>query len=100
MAENVMIVLGILQPVQMISVVAAGALRGAGDVKYTAKVMAITVTLIRPVVAVLSVLLLKDTYGVETALLGTWVASLADMTVRMILMVKRYRAGKWEDIKV
>ena len=100
MAENVMIVVGIFQPVQMVSVVAAGALRGAGDVKYTAKVMALTVTLIRPVLAILAVKLLKDSYGIDVALIGAWVAGLADMTVRLILMVRRYQAGNWEDLIV
>ena len=58
MAEMVMIVLGILQPLQMLSVVASGALRGAGDVKYTARVMLLTVTCIRPVLA-----LVGDSYN-------------------------------------
>ena len=36
----------------------------------------------------------------DLALMGCWSAALIDMIVRMILMLKRYRGGKWHDIKV
>ena len=43
--------------------------------------------------------LLKDT-DIRLALAGAWLASLCDMTVRMVLMLRRYRNGKWQEIKV
>ena len=100
MAENVMLIVAVFQPFQMLAVVASGALRGAGDVKYTARVMLLTVTVIRPVVSILAVVLLKKYAGTEAALCGAWLASLCDMTVRMVLMLRRYRNGKWQEIKV
>ena len=101
MAEMVMIVLGILQPLQMLSVVASGALRGAGDVKYTARVMLLTVTCIRPVLALAGVYICqKVLHRSDIALVAAWMATVSDMTVRMILMMRRYRSEKWHSIRV
>ena len=101
MAEMVMIVLGILQPLQMLSVVASGALRGAGDVKYTARVMLLTVTCIRPVLALAGVYVCQNIlHRSDIALIAAWMGTVCDMTVRMALMLKRYRSEKWHHIKV
>ena len=101
LAETVMIVVGIFQPFQMLSVVASGALRGAGDVKYTARVMALTVMIIRPVLALACVYIIGTVMNLpDLALIGAWVASLGDMVTRMILFMKRYRSGSWHDIRV
>ncbi len=101
LAELVMIVVGIFQPPQMLSVVASGALRGAGDVKYTARVMALTVMLMRPTLALLSVWLIGTVIGrPDIALIGAWLASLMDMVTRTILFIRRYRSGNWHNIRV
>jgi len=101
MAEMVMIVLGILQPLQMLSVVASGALRGAGDVKYTARVMLLTVSCIRPVLALAGVYLCQLVLRrSDLALIAAWLATVCDMAVRMLLMMRRYRSEKWHHIKV
>lgn len=101
MAMMVMVVLGIIQPLQMLSVVSSGALRGAGDVKYTARVMLITVTCIRPVIAFIGVYVAGTLMGrSDIALVAAWCATVCDMTVRMTLMMKRYHSAKWHAIKV
>ena len=101
MAENIMIVLGLIQPLQMLSVVAAGALRGAGDVRYTARVMLLTVTLIRPIFAIAGTYVMGTLlHNNGTALVAAWCATLCDMSVRAILMLRRYRSGQWHSIKV
>lgn len=101
MAESVMIVLGIFQPFQMIATVVSGALRGAGDVKYTARVMMLTVAVMRPLLALLAVFLIRRITGSdETALIGAWLAALTDMITRTILCVRRYNSGKWHGISV
>ena len=51
LAEIVMMIVGAFQPFQMLAVVVSGALRGAGDVKYTAKIMLLTVSVMRPVLS-------------------------------------------------
>lgn len=101
LAEMIMIIVGIFQPFQMLAVVVSGALRGAGDVKYTARVMMLTVAIMRPVLAFVAVYILGTVMGKqEIALIGCWSAALIDMITRMILMLKRYKGGKWHDIKV
>lgn len=101
MAETIMVVLGLVQPLQMLSVVAAGALRGAGDVRYTARVMLITVTLIRPILALTGVYVVGTLMGrSDIALTAAWCATLCDMSVRMVLMLRRYKSGEWHKIRV
>lgn len=101
MAQLVMIVLGVLQPLQMLSVVASGALRGAGDVKYTARIMLLTVTCIRPVLALAGVYVCQNIlHRSDIALVAAWMATVCDMAVRMVLMMKRYRSEKWHHIRV
>lgn len=101
LSEMIMIIVGIFQPFQMLAVVSSGALRGAGDVKYTARVMMLTVAVMRPTLAFIAVYLLGTVLGKEEiALIGCWSAALIDMTVRMALMMKRYLGGKWHDIRV
>ena len=101
LSELVMIIVGIFQPFQMLAVVVSGALRGAGDVKYTARVMMLTVAVMRPVLAFVAVYVIGTLMGKENiALIGCWSAALIDMITRMALMMKRYRGGKWHDIRV
>ncbi len=101
MASHVMLVLGLIQPLQMLSVVSSGALRGAGDVKYTARVMLLTVSVIRPVLALAGIYVAQTLLHLpEVALVCAWCASLCDMTVRTTLMLRRYRSGKWQTIRV
>ena len=101
MAESIMVVLGLVQPLQMLSVVSSGALRGAGDVRYTARVMLITVTVIRPLTALAGVYVAGTLMGrPDIALITAWCATLCDMSVRMTLMLRRYRSGAWHSIRV
>lgn len=101
MAEHVMIVLGVIQPLQMISVVVSGALRGAGDVRYTARVSLLTIALIRPIFALLGVYIGTTLLGqVGLALVFAWCATLCDMCMRVFLFTRRYRSGSWHTIRV
>jgi Na+-driven multidrug efflux pump len=101
LAEMLMIVVGVFQPFQMMAVVVSGALRGAGDVKYTAMVMLITVSVMRPLLAFIATYALGTAMGWgDTAVVGAWCAALIDMITRMTLMLKRYRGGKWSEIRV
>ncbi len=101
LSELIMIVVGIFQPFQMLAVVSSGALRGAGDVKYTARVMMVTVAIMRPTLAFIAVYIIGNLLGKQDiALIGCWSAALIDMTLRMVLMMKRYLGGKWHDIRV
>lgn len=94
MGTPIMVMLGIIQPIQNMQFVYAGGLRGAGDTKVPALVMLITVVGVRSLLAILFIQVLK------TGLIGAWVAFCADQILRSSLMVLRYRLGKWRFIKL
>lgn len=97
----IMIIVGIFQPFQTQAVVTSGALRGAGDTKFVARVMLITTSVMRPALAFIAVFVISNLLGMdEWALIGAWVASLADMLTRLVLMGGRFNGGKWHEIKV
>lgn len=97
----VMLVVGLFQPFQTQAVVTSGALRGAGDTNYVARVMLITTSVMRPALAFIAVWIIGDLMGLqEWALIGAWVASLGDMLTRLLLMGRRFDGGKWREIKV
>ena len=101
LCASVMLMVALFQPFQMTSVVLSGALRGAGDNKYVAKVMMLCVAVMRPLCAILAIYLLSNTFGrADIALMGAWGASLIDMITRMTLVFRRFNGGKWHDIKV
>ena len=123
LSANVMLIVALFQPLQMLSVITSGALRGAGDTRYVARVMLICVAIIRPVLAFSAIRLITSFFtpiytpltvasAAETlgywlsfevpqwALLGAWSASLIDMAIRMGLSMKRFNSGVWHTIKV
>lgn len=123
LSANVMLIVALFQPLQMLSVITSGALRGAGDTKFVARVMLICVAIIRPALAFLAIKLITAfftpvyatasiagaisamTYwlGYEApqwALMGAWAASLVDMGLRMTLVMKRFNSGVWHSIRV
>ena len=123
LSANVMLIVALFQPLQMLSVITSGALRGAGDTKYVARVMLICVAIIRPILAFSAIRLITAfftpiytpltvtgaaeslTYWLafevpQWALLGAWSASLIDMAIRMGLSMKRFNSGVWHTIKV
>ncbi|MDO4547442.1 MAG: MATE family efflux transporter [Clostridia bacterium] len=101
LACQVMIVVAVFQPFQTASVVISGALRGAGDNRYVAKVMLLCVAIIRPVCAMAAVYLLGTVLNLgDMALIGAWSASLIDMVIRMTLMYRRFNSGKWQEIVI
>jgi len=119
-----MLILALFQPFQTSAVVVGGALRGAGDTRYVAKVMLICVAIIRPVLSFTAVTVITRFFTPLTtqvahssaswlnvidywtnqipvfALMGAWSASLIDMIVRMRSMLHRFNSGKWHNIKL
>ncbi|MDR1689271.1 MAG: MATE family efflux transporter [Clostridiales bacterium] len=87
-------ILGLIQPVQTSQIVMAGSLRGAGDTKFVALTMLVTVALIRPGFCLLFVNVLG------MGLPGAWFAIMADQIVRLVMLYWRFSSGKWVNIKV
>ena len=96
-----MIIVGIFQPFQTQAIVTSGALRGAGDTKFVARVMLITTSVLRPLLAFIAVQVISGVLHMEEwALIGAWAASFIDMFVRLVMMGHRFNGGKWREIKV
>ena len=79
---------------QISQIIYTGCLRAAGDVKYTLAAALLSVTVIRTAVTVLLVLVFN------LGLHGIWIGVLSDQLSRFTLMRRRFRQGKWVDIKI
>ena len=77
-------------PMQNGRVILSGALRGAGDTKYTAFVIMITVMIVRPLVAFITITML------DWSLYGAWCALILDQLLRTGLIFLRLNSGKWK----
>ena len=80
------------QPFQADQFITSGGLRGAGDTRFTAIAIAITVLGVRSLLGILTMNVLG--WG----LWGAWIALVADQLIRTLLMALRYRGGKWRAI--
>lgn len=89
-----MIVIGLAQPAQAIIFTIGGALRGAGDTRYTLALTTFNWFVVRFPLAVLLGLVL------EWGLTGVWVAVAVDYTVRAGLMARRFHGGAWARRRV
>ena len=79
---------------QISQIIYTGCLRAAGDVRYTLTVALISVTVIRTVVTALLVLVFN------LGLHGIWFGILSDQLSRFTFMRRRFRQGKWVDLKI
>lgn len=75
-------------------IVYIGALRGAGDTRMPILITFCGMALVRVPGALFGGFILK--WG----LLGAWLGMFADLTVRCILIIWRFRGGKWQRIRV
>jgi putative MATE family efflux protein len=80
----------LIQPFQSSQFILAGALRGAGDTRATAVISFITILLLRPGIAILTIRILD--FGLK----GAWYALVADQLIRSLLVLIRYNSGKWK----
>ncbi len=94
LGSSVMLMVALLQPFQANQFILGGSLRGAGDTRFTAVVMLITIVGIRTVTA----WLLVDT--LHWGLTGAWIAVCADQICRSFIIMARYNQGKWKKIKL
>lgn len=89
-----MMFLSIIILFQVPQVIIVGALRGAGDVKFVAFLMLISVTFVRPLLAWVLC------YPLGFGLVGAWIALLIDQLTRSIISSQRFKQGKWSSIVV
>ena len=79
---------------QISQIIFTGCLRAAGDVRYTLRVALIAVTGIRTLVTLLLVAVF------HMGLAGVWLGVLSDQASRFLLMRRRFKQGKWVDLKI
>ncbi len=79
---------------QISQIIYTGCLRAGGDVRYTLRAALISVTVIRTLVTVLLVLVFN------LGLHGIWLGVLSDQLSRFTLMRRRFRQGKWVDMRI
>lgn len=89
---GIVMLLAFSQPFQADQFITSGGLRGAGDTRFTAVAIAITVLGVRSGLGVLAV----DVF--HWGLWGAWIALLADQLLRTLLMILRYNGGKWKRL--
>ena len=79
---------------QISQIVFSGCLRAAGDVRYVLMAATVSIAIIRTTVTVLLV------YVFGMGLDGVWIGILADQLARFALVSRRFRQGKWVDLKI
>ena len=91
---RLLIMAGVIQPLQALQFILSGALRGAGDTKFSAFSMLVTVLILRSGLAILLVTYLK------MGLVGAWYAMVADQIVRDLMIILYFRSGRWSRIRL
>ncbi len=104
---NAMKIIALTQPPLALAFVLAGALRGAGDVKFPMWVTTTAVWLVRlPIGAFLGLSAVGVPFtnisfpGLGLGLQGIYAGMVVEASVRALFMYLRYRGGKWQAMKV
>jgi len=92
--KDLLVIAGILVLFQASQMIFMGALRGAGDTMFTAIISMISVTIIRPVVALILI------YPLGLGVVGAWLAFLMDQLIRLSATYVRFSSGKWVNIRL
>jgi putative MATE family efflux protein len=89
-----LIVVGLAQPAQAVIFTIGGALRGAGDTRYTLALTIFNWFVVRfPLAVILGIV-------VGWGLTGVWIAVMIDYFVRAGLLARRFHSGRWQSRKV
>lgn len=92
LASQCLRIVALVQPIQALAFVFAGALRGAADTWITLIVVAITNWVIRAGLSALCI------YYFGLDLVAVCYCMCADMVVRAVLFFLRFRSGKWKTV--
>jgi len=88
-----LIVVGFAQPAQAVNFAIAGALRGAGDTRFTLFATIVNWLLIRLPLAYLLA------FPLGLGLAGVWLGVLIDYAVRAVILMLRFRGGRWTRLR-
>ncbi len=92
--SSILVIMGLIIAAQCSQIIFMGALRGAGDTRYTAVVSLISIVLLRPAVAWVMA------YPLGWGLIGAWMALFLDQYMRMFLTTRRFSSGQWMHISL
>ena len=92
--SNIVYIIALTMFFQITQVVTYGCLRSAGDVKFTALLSLISVTLVRPTLTWLLC------FPLDWGLTGAWLSLFLDQFVRYLGSRWRHRQGKWVHIEI
>ncbi|MCL2057546.1 MAG: MATE family efflux transporter [Oscillospiraceae bacterium] len=95
--DNIVIALRILAlfvPSQIIQITVCGGLRGGGDTKWPLISTMIGVLVMRMVLGYFFIVVF------EWGIAGAWLCWLLDQTSRMVIILIRYKRGKWKNVTV
>ena len=92
MGAPILYLLAASQPFQADQFIVSGGLRGAGDTRFTAVVMAVTVLGLRSGLAIITIRYMN------LGLWGAWIALVIDQCSRTFIMAMRYSSGRWKLI--
>ncbi|MBQ7816777.1 MAG: MATE family efflux transporter, partial [Oscillospiraceae bacterium] len=87
-------ILAVILFFQIDQVITSGCLKGAGDTKFVAKVAFVSIAIIRPLSAY------TFCYILGFGLVGAWFGTLCDQLCRNVLNDRRFKSGKWTEIKI
>ncbi len=90
----IMIIMAMMSPVQTVSVVIGGTLRGAGDTKFVAYSSLISIGIVRPLTTWLFC------YPLGFGIYGAWFSFMTDQCLRLIINSWRFKTGKWTKIRI
>jgi Na+-driven multidrug efflux pump len=85
-------VVALILPFQSSQFILAGALRGAGDTRSIVAIIFVTVLLVRPGIAGVTV------KAFHWGLWGAWIALFLDQVLRSFFVLLRYNSGKWKTV--
>ena len=88
-SAGLILILAMIMPLQTTQLVMGGSLRGAGDTRFVALTMIITVGIMRPLGGFLL------TYPLGLGLTGAWVAIFIDQVARLAMLLTRFMRGRW-----
>lgn len=94
MGGKIMIIMAMMSPVQTVSVVIGGTLRGAGDTKFVAYSSLISIGIVRPLTTWLFC------YPLGFGILGAWFSFMTDQCLRFLINSWRFKTGKWTKIRI
>jgi len=94
LGRQILMFVAFMQPFQNQQFITNGGLRGAGDTKFSAFTIMVTVLIVRTSLGILFINYL------DFGLWGAWIALVTDQLLRTAMIIGHYNTGKWRFLKL